>query len=64
MMATDKASQQQSKTKQSSNNPLADIAGKFGGKFWLDTQSEIENTRKRDREETEEKLNTESNESN
>lgn len=61
-MAIDKASQQQSKPKQLSNNPLADIAGKFGGKFWLETQSEIENARKTDKEETEKLLDTKSNE--
>jgi hypothetical protein len=61
-MATNKASQQQAQTKQLNSNPLADIAGKFGGEFWLETQSEIENARKKDREETEDKLNTESNE--
>ena len=58
-MATDKASQRQSKTKGLSNNSLADLAGKFGAEFWLETQSEIENARKKDREETEDKLNTE-----
>ena len=57
-MATDKASQQQSKTKQLSNNPLADIAGKFGGESWLETQSEIENARKRDKKETNKSLDT------
>ena len=51
-MATDKASQQQAKTKQLSSNPLTDIAGKFGGELWLETQSEIENARKK----TEKKL--------
>ena len=61
-MAIDKRSQQQFKTKQLNSNPLADIAGKFGGELWLETQSEIENARKKDREETENNLNTESNE--
>ena len=50
-MATDKGSRQQFKTKQLGSNPLADIAGKFGGEFWLDTQSEIENAREKDQEE-------------
>lgn len=63
-MAVNKASQQQSKTKQLSNNPLADIAGKFGGALWLETQSEIENNRKKDKEETSKNLDTESDESN
>lgn len=48
-MAINKASQQQAKTKKSSNNSLADLAGKFGGEFWLDTQSEIANARKKDK---------------
>ena len=63
-MATDKASQQPAKTKQSSSNPLGDIAGKFGGEFWLDTQSEIENARKMDREETSIDLDAKSDEQN
>ena len=63
-MATDKASQQQSKTKQSGKNSLSDIAGKFGGEFWLDTQSEIENARRRDRVENSKSIDTESNKSN
>ena len=61
-MAIDKASQQQIKSKQLNNNPLADLAGKFGGEFWLETQSEIENARKMDREETGKNLDTESKE--
>ena len=63
-MATDKASQQKFKAKQLNNNPLADIAGKFGGEFWSGTQSEIENARKRDKEETSKNVDIESNESN
>ncbi len=38
------------KTKTLEHNPLADIAGKFGGKFWRETQSSIEHSRKLDRE--------------
>ena len=57
-MTTNKDSHQQSKTKLSNQNPLADIAGKFGGKYWLSTQSEIERSRSRDREETERLLDT------
>ena len=57
-MTTNKDSHQQSKTKLSNQNPLADIAGKFGGKYWLSTQSEIERSRSIDREETERLLNT------
>lgn len=59
-MATDKVSQQKSKMQQTNNNPLADIAGKFGGEFWLKTQSEIEHSRKIDIEETKKYLDTES----
>ncbi len=33
------------------DNPLLDIAGKFGGEFWQLTQSEIERSRQTDREE-------------
>ena len=51
-MKTNKVSDRQSESKQASNNPLADVAGKFGGEFWLETQSEIERSRKKDREET------------
>ncbi|MGD1922251.1 MAG: hypothetical protein ACFCAD_27160 [Pleurocapsa sp.] len=58
-MATDKASQQQSKTKQLSSNPLADIAGKFGGELWLETQSEIKNARNRDKKEISKNSDTE-----
>lgn len=45
-MKTNKVSHQQSETKQENDNPLADIAGKFGGEFWLETQSEIERSPK------------------
>ena len=57
-MTTSKDSHQKSQTKPSNQNPLADIAGKFGGKFWLETQSEIERSRKIDREEIDRELNT------
>ena len=60
-MATKKNSAQQSKTKQDTNNPLADIAGKFGGELWIETQLEIERARKRDREEIDRLSNTDSN---
>ncbi len=49
-MATDKTSQKQSQTTPVVNNPLVDIAGKFGGEFWLETQSEIERSRQVDKE--------------
>ena len=62
-MAADKASQQQRKTQQLGNNPLADIAGKLGGKFWLESQSEIKNARKRDKEEISKNLDAESSKS-
>ena len=54
-MKTNKVSHKQhkqSETKQAIDNPLVDIAGKFGGEFWHLTQSEIERSRKKDREET------------
>lgn len=50
-MTSSKEHQHKPETKLSSQNPLAGIAGKFGGEFWLATQSEIELSRKRDREE-------------
>lgn len=56
-MTTNKDSHQKSKTKLANQNPLADIAGKFGGEYWLSTQSEIERSRSQDREETERLLN-------
>jgi hypothetical protein len=63
-MTTSKDSHQKSQTKPSNQNPLADIAGKFGGKFWLETQSEIERSRKIDREEIDRELNTSSDKEN
>ena len=48
---TDKISARQSAQKSTSNNPLADIADKFGSKFWQETQKEIQRSRKTDREE-------------
>jgi hypothetical protein len=59
-MKTNKISHQQPETKQKIDNPLADIAGKFGGEFWWDTQSEIERSRQADREETNKLLETKS----
>jgi hypothetical protein len=59
-MKTNKVSHQQSETKQANDNPLADIAGKFGGEFWLETQSEIERSRKMDIEERNNLLNIKS----
>ena len=61
-MAIDKTSHQQSKIQQVNDNPLVDIAGKFGGEFWLETQLEIERSRKIDKEETDKLLDTKSNE--
>jgi len=63
-MTTNKDSHHSSKTKLSNQNPLADIAGKFGGEFWLSTQSEIESARSTDREETEQLLNKSSDKEN
>ncbi len=57
-MAINKTSQKKSKNKQQDNHPLADVAGKFGGEFWLETQSEIENARKKDKEEMEKLIDT------
>ena len=59
-MTTSKDSHQKSPAKSSNQNPLADIASKFGGQFWLETQSEIEHYRKMDREEIERELKTSS----
>lgn len=59
-MMTDKVSNPQPKTKVTEQNPLANIVGKFGGQFWQETQSEIQLTRKIDREETEQLLDLES----
>lgn len=50
-MTTNKISHQQSKIKLGKDNLLAKVAGKFGGEFWLETQSEIEASRKKDKEE-------------
>jgi hypothetical protein len=50
-MKTNKVSHQKSESKQAIAHPLANIAGKFGGEFWLETQSEIERSRKTDRKE-------------
>ncbi|MEL6582053.1 MAG: hypothetical protein AAFQ14_20080 [Cyanobacteria bacterium J06621_12] len=61
-MKTNKASHQESKQKLTRDNPLTGIAGKFGGEFWLETQSEIERSRKADREETNKLLDTKSEE--
>ncbi|MEL7420251.1 MAG: hypothetical protein AAGK10_17015 [Cyanobacteria bacterium J06555_3] len=51
-MKTNKVSDRQSESRQATDNPLADVAGKFSGEFWLETQLEIERFRKEDREET------------
>lgn len=60
-MTTDKTPNQHSKSKLiEEKNPLADIAGKFGGKFWSQTQSEIQHRRKIDREEMSKLLKTNS----
>lgn len=58
-MKTNKVFDRQSNSKQVTNNPLVDIAGKFGGEFWLETQSEIERSRRKDREETNKLLDNE-----
>ena len=61
-MTINKASQQKYKPQRPKDNPLTDIAGKFGGEFWLETQSEIEKARKIDKEETEKNSDSESKE--
>ncbi len=61
-MAIDKTSHQKSKIRKANDNPLADIAGKFGGKFWFETQLEIKSSRKIDKEETNKLLDAKSNE--
>jgi hypothetical protein len=63
-MTTSNDSHQKSQTKPSNQNPLADIAGKFGGQFWLSTQSEIERSRKIDKEEINRGLNISSDQEN
>ena len=50
-MTADKTSHRSTETK--IENPLANIAGKFGGEFWQETQSEIEHFRQLDKEQTE-----------
>ena len=59
-MTTSKNSHQNSQTELSNQNPLSDIAESFGGQFWLLTLSKIERSRKIDREEIEQELNTSS----
>ena len=59
-MATYEASEKRHEADRASSNPLADIAGKFGGKFWLETQSEIKRSRQIDKAETNQHLDTES----
>lgn len=63
-MTTNQDSHHSSKTKLANQNPLADIAGKFGGKYWSETQSEIERSRSLDREEIERELNRSSDQEN
>lgn len=63
-MTTNKDSHQKSPTKLSNQNPLANIAGSFGGQFWLETQSEIERSRQIEREEIERELNKSSDKEN
>lgn len=50
-MTTDKISNRQPEKKPFNNNPLAEIAGKFGGKFWQQTQEEIQRSRKIEKKE-------------
>ncbi|AFZ35652.1 hypothetical protein Sta7437_2102 [Stanieria cyanosphaera PCC 7437] len=52
-MTTNKISDRQPEKKPVTNNPLAEIAGKFGGKFWQQTQEEIQRSREKDKKELE-----------
>lgn len=60
-MSVNKEHHRKSTTKTLKQNPLAKIAGKFGGEFWQETQSAIEHSRKLDQEETKQLLNHHSN---
>jgi hypothetical protein len=59
-MKTNKVSHQQPENKLISDNPLANIAGKFGGEFWSETQLAIARSRQADLEETNQILETKS----
>ena len=50
-MTTNKISDLQQDKKPVANNPLTDIAGKFGGEFWRETLSEIQLSREIEKEE-------------
>lgn len=50
MMTNKPQPQPQTQTKKTNKSPLAEIAGKFGGEFWEETQLEIERSRQQDKE--------------
>jgi hypothetical protein len=50
-MTSNKASDREQKKEQIANHPLANLAGKFGGKFWEETLEQIEASRKKEKEE-------------
>ena len=50
-MTTDKIADLQPDKKPITDNPLTDIASKFGGKFWIETLLEIQRSREIEKEE-------------
>ena len=50
-MTTHKITNLQQDKKPITENPLTGIAGKFGGKFWTETLSEIQRSREIEKEE-------------
>ncbi len=50
-MTTDKIADLQQDKMPITENPLTDIAGKFGGQFWTETLSEIQRSREMEKEE-------------
>ena len=50
-MKTNKITNLQKDKKPINDNPLTDISGKFGGKFWTETLSEIQRSREIEKEE-------------
>ena len=56
-MTTDNIFDRQQEKKPIIDNPLADIVGKFGGKLWLETLSEIQRSRDINKKEVKKLLN-------
>jgi hypothetical protein len=50
-MTPNRTSDRQKETKQITDHPLADVAGKFGGELWEVTLEEIQRSRKREQQE-------------